>query len=157
LQTENLVTVSRGDAFFTTPRAGAGAPPAAALSVVAGDRAFAGTQARFALQCADGSARLLVAEGEVTAFSSSHQQPGQALVTVRPGDLPPPGALAAPPSPRVPHVLDWTHDLMAAAAPQLVPASPYDGGALVAVDANGQEAKLSLRKYHVDVHLEDGF
>src|SRR5207248_5356798 len=52
--------------------------------------------------------------------------------------------------------LDWTHDLMAADA-GLVPASSYDGGALIAVDANGQEAKLSLRTYTVDVHLEDGF
>ena len=46
---------------------------------------------------------------------------------------------------------------MAAAESPLVPASKYDGGALIAYDANGQEAKLSLRKYHVDVHLEDGF
>src|SRR5207302_7623725 len=28
---------------------------------------------------------------------------------------------------------------------------------LVAVDPYGQEAKLSLRKYHIDVHIEDGF
>ena len=46
---------------------------------------------------------------------------------------------------------------MAAAETPLVPASEYDGGALVAVDPYGQEAKLSLRNYHVDVHVEDGF
>ena len=60
-------------------------------------------------------------------------------------------------SPRLSHVLDWTRDLIAANEPALVPASSYEGGALIAVDTNGQEANLSLRKYHVDVHLEDGF
>src|SRR5207237_6472680 len=39
----------------------------------------------------------------------------------------------------------------------LVPGSAYAGGALLALDPNGQEAKLGLRKYHIDVHVEDGF
>jgi ferric-dicitrate binding protein FerR (iron transport regulator) len=59
--------------------------------------------------------------------------------------------------PRASHVLDWTRDLMAAAESPLVPASQYTGGALIAVDPYGQQAPLSLRKYHVDVHVEDGF
>ena len=46
---------------------------------------------------------------------------------------------------------------MAAAESPLVPASKHAGGALIAVDPDGQEAKLSLRKYHIDVHIEDGF
>ncbi len=46
---------------------------------------------------------------------------------------------------------------MAAAESPLVPGSEYAGGALIAVDPNGQEAKLELRKYHLDVHIEDGF
>src|SRR5262249_3964112 len=54
-------------------------------------------------------------------------------------------------------LLDWTRDLMAEAESPLVPASAYGGGALSAVDANGQEAKLSLREFNVDVHIEDGF
>jgi ferric-dicitrate binding protein FerR (iron transport regulator) len=58
---------------------------------------------------------------------------------------------------RASHVLDWTRDLMAEAESPLVPASKFAGGALIAVDAQGQEAKLSLRKFHVDVHIEDGF
>ncbi len=68
-----------------------------------------------------------------------------------------PQSSVASPSPRLSHVLDWTRDLVAASETPLVPASSYDGGALIAVDANGQEAKLSLRNYHVDVHIEDGF
>jgi tetratricopeptide (TPR) repeat protein len=58
---------------------------------------------------------------------------------------------------RVSHVLDWTRELMVAAESPLVPASEHAGGALVAVDPNGQETRLTIRKFHVDVHIEDGF
>ena len=60
-------------------------------------------------------------------------------------------------APRATHLLDWTRDLMAKAEPPLVPASRHAGGALITVDPSGQESRLSLRKYHVDVHIEDGF
>ena len=59
--------------------------------------------------------------------------------------------------PRATHVLDWARDLMAAAEPTLVPPSKYAGGALVAKDADGGQVDLSLRRFHVDVHVEDGF
>src|SRR5258708_10210670 len=39
----------------------------------------------------------------------------------------------------------------------LVPPSAHAGGSLVVRDPDGQEAKLTLRRYHVDVHVEDGF
>jgi len=68
-----------------------------------------------------------------------------------------PGAKAPQAAPRVSHVLDWTRELMIAAESPLVPASQHAGGALVAVDPNGQETRLTMRKYHVDVHIEDGF
>jgi len=61
------------------------------------------------------------------------------------------------PARRASHELEWTRDLMIAAATPLVPAGQFNGGALVAVDPYGQEAKLSLVKMHVDVHIEDGF
>ena len=60
-------------------------------------------------------------------------------------------------APRATHVLDWTRELMEAAQSPLVPSSKYAGGALLAIDPNGQEVKLTLRKFHVDVHIEDGF
>lgn len=60
-------------------------------------------------------------------------------------------------SPRVANALEWTRDLMITAESPLVPAGKYSGGSLVAVDPYGQEAKLALVKYHVDVHIEDGF
>jgi hypothetical protein len=66
-------------------------------------------------------------------------------------------ANAVTPTPRLSYLLDWTRDLVAAATPPLVPPSPHSGGALVAVDPQGRSANLSLRKYHLDVHIEDGF
>jgi thioredoxin-like negative regulator of GroEL len=53
--------------------------------------------------------------------------------------------------------LDWTRDLMASADTPLVPKSAHTGGSLLAIDPDGQEMKLGLRKYHIDVHIEDGF
>jgi tetratricopeptide (TPR) repeat protein len=61
------------------------------------------------------------------------------------------------PLPRASYALNWTRELMVAAESPLVPASDYGGGALIAIDPRGQEAKLSLRKYNIDVHIEDGF
>ena len=58
---------------------------------------------------------------------------------------------------RASHVLYWTRELMAAAESPLIPASDYGGGALVAVDPNGQQTKLSLRNYGIDVYIKDGF
>ena len=53
--------------------------------------------------------------------------------------------------------LSWTRELRNAAVGGWVPASEHAGGSIITVDPAGQEMKLSLRKYHVDVHIEDGF
>src|SRR5262249_13609226 len=68
-----------------------------------------------------------------------------------------PGDSAPAPAPRASHTLDWTRELMAAAESPPVPASKHAGGALLAIDPNGQQVQLTLRKYHIDVHIEDGF
>lgn len=60
-------------------------------------------------------------------------------------------------TPRFTHVLDWTRELVAAAQSPLVPKSKHAGGALICVDPHGQETRLELRKFHVDVHIENGF
>ncbi|MCE9555693.1 MAG: FecR domain-containing protein [Planctomycetes bacterium] len=60
-------------------------------------------------------------------------------------------------APRLAELLYWTRDLMAAAEPVLVPASSYAGGAVTVKSSTGAEEPLSLRRYHVDVHIEDGF
>jgi ferric-dicitrate binding protein FerR (iron transport regulator) len=58
---------------------------------------------------------------------------------------------------RASDALAWTRDLRIAADLPLVPASKHAGGALIVRDPNGQEASLTLRKFHIDVHVEDGF
>jgi ferric-dicitrate binding protein FerR (iron transport regulator) len=68
-----------------------------------------------------------------------------------------PGAKKAASAPRASHLLEWMRPLMAAAEAALVPVSKYMGGALIALDPNGQEVQLSLRKYHIDVFIEDGY
>ncbi|NLS94449.1 MAG: hypothetical protein GXX96_20015, partial [Planctomycetaceae bacterium] len=55
------------------------------------------------------------------------------------------------------HLIDWTRDLVTAYQSPIVPASNYSGGALVAKRPDGQEASLSMRRYKVDVYIEDGF
>lgn len=61
------------------------------------------------------------------------------------------------PAPRVSYALDWTKELLAEVESPLVPKSKHGGGSLIAVDPWGQEVNLSLRKFHIDVHIEDGF
>lgn len=53
--------------------------------------------------------------------------------------------------------LAWTRDLMTAASASIVPPSRHSGGSVISIDPSGQEMKMSLRRYHVDVHIEDGF
>lgn len=91
---------------------------------------------------------IIVASGEVQVAEKQPIRAGQQLSpqTDRPES-----------APRVSHHLAWTRDLMAEADSPLVPASQYAGGRVIVRDADGQEAQLSLRKYHIDVHIEDGF
>ena len=60
-------------------------------------------------------------------------------------------------APRASEALSWTRELMAARIVPLIPPSKHRGGSLIVVDTEGQEMRLSLRKFHVDVHIEDGF
>ena len=57
--------------------------------------------------------------------------------------------------PRPSQELQWTEPLVDDAL--LVPASRSGGGKLVAKDPQGNDAKIVLRRFHVDVHIEDGF
>lgn len=66
-----------------------------------------------------------------------------------------PGKDETEPLPRASHLLTWTKELHETSP--LVPASHFAGGTLRAADADGQQAKIELRKYHIDVHIEDGF
>jgi hypothetical protein len=107
------------------------------------------TGTKFAIETGQKGDQVLVTQGSVRI--NGLEQPVVAGQLLAPGSNKPQSA------PRVSHELDWTRDLMTAAETRLVPEGNYDGGALLAVDPYGQEAKLSLVKYHIDVHIEDGF
>src|SRR5207253_2850456 len=91
----------------------------------------------------------LVTQGKVKVSDVPAEIPAGQQVT--------PGAKQVTVAPRASHVLDWLKPLVAAADAPLVPAGKHDGGCLIALDPNGQEINLSMRKYHIDVHIEDGF
>jgi ferric-dicitrate binding protein FerR (iron transport regulator) len=120
------------------------------FTVHAGNRAVKALGTKFAVGKDAQGTRVLVTQGKVQI--SGFDQPIAAGTQVLDLDKGNPE-----PAPRASHTLDWTKELMAAADSPLVPESKYSGGALIAVDSDGQEAKLTLRRYYVDVHIEDGF
>jgi hypothetical protein len=122
---------------------------AAAFVVQTAQRQVAALGTKFAVRAGAAGTGVVVTQGKVKVNDSD--------VLLLAGQQLDPGADQPVPAPRASHLLDWTRELMAAAESPLVPTSKYGGGALIAVDPNGQEAKLTLRKYHVDVHIEDGF
>jgi len=65
-------------------------------------------------------------------------------------------ALEARRAQRFTHLVSWTRDLVGGAAPLPAANRPPASGEVVAVDPYGQEARLSVRRLHVDVHIEDG-
>ncbi|MBL8793243.1 MAG: FecR domain-containing protein [Planctomycetia bacterium] len=104
---------------------------------------------RFSVRAEDGGPRVVVTQGTVQVSGlGSLLHAGQQLA---------PGGREVSTAPRASYLLDWTRELLAAAESALVPKSEHCGGSLVALDPNGQQAKLSLRQYRVDVHIEDGF
>ena len=140
------VTLRRGEIYVEVAQ-----DPAAARFIVNTPRKqMIALGTKFDVCVAPASAELQVTQGKVQV--SDRQSPvlaGQQLTLDGSADI-----SAAP---RATHTIHWTRDLMAATRGPLVPGSRYSGGSLVALDSQGQETRLSLRKYHVDVHIEDGF
>src|SRR5262249_14395966 len=113
------------------------------------NREVAALGTRFAVQAQKEGTGVVVTQGKVKVSGLEG--------VVQAGQQVEPGAKNIAPAPRASHVLDWTRELMAAAESPLVPGAKHGGGALIAVDPFGQEVTLSLRKYKIDVHIEDGF
>jgi len=137
------IDLERGEVFVEV------AKDAGAFLVHTPTREVTATGTKFAVRSAAAGTSVVVAQGtvEVSGIAGALTA-GQQLAF---------GDIAASSSPRASHEIEWTRELMAAAESPLVPASKYAGGSLVAVDPYGEQAKLSLRKYHIDVHIEDGF
>jgi ferric-dicitrate binding protein FerR (iron transport regulator)/tetratricopeptide (TPR) repeat protein len=155
LEADRRVLLTQGEVFVeVAPRpsgeVGRPAPSAGATFVVkAPGRQATALGTKFAVRADKAGADVVVTQGQVRIsdldrplfagqeLAAAHKEPSAA--------------------PRASHQLAWTKELMEEAESPLVPASDYGGGALVAVNPYGQESRLSLRKYHVDVHIEDGF
>jgi tetratricopeptide (TPR) repeat protein len=148
LDAERHVTLAAGEVFVeVTPREQAG--DRATFVVQTAKREVFALGTKFAVRADDTGTGVLVTQGKVKV--NGIETPilsGQQLA---------PDSDKQTPAPRASHVLDWTKELMTAAESPLVPGSQYSGGALIAVDPYGQQAKLSLRKVHVDVYIQDGF
>ncbi len=143
LDSERTVQLDRGEVFVEVAPHG----PDAGFVVKTADRQVHALGTKFEVRADGKQTSVVVTQGKVQVSGMKDAlAAGQALT-----------AKGVEPAPRASHLLDWTRDLMTAAESPLVPASAHQGGSLVAVDANGQEAKLSLRRFTVDVYIEDGF
>lgn len=119
------------------------------LTLQTPDRTVTALGTRLAVEVAGGKTGVWVTQGKVAIDGvSAPLYAGEQLL---------PSASTATAMPRATAVLDWTKDLVAASASPLVPATKNAGGALTVVGGDGQEFRLELRKFHVDVHIEDGF
>lgn len=127
------------------------------------DRTITALGTKFAVRHDNQDASVVVTQGKVIAQENQSNsdstafeiRAGQQLLTSnQPQQASQPAVV---PAPRADHALAWARDLMLAAHSPLVPKSEHAGGALVCIDPFGQQAKLSLRKYHVDVFVQDGF
>ena len=132
--------------------------------VEAPDRSVTALGTKFAVKAAPKrETEVLVTQGEVAASGlGASIESGTELVTLADAFASTeaetqPAGLAVQQAPRASEALSWTRELMAASFISIVPASKHRGGSLIVVDTEGQEMRLSLRKFHIDVHIEDGF
>jgi tetratricopeptide (TPR) repeat protein len=122
---------------------------ASSFVVKTANRELTATGTHFAVEADAKAAGLVVTQGKVAVKGIDTE--------IAAGQQVAPGDSAITSAPRASHTLAWTRDLMAASETPMVPACQHGGGELIALDPQGQEIKLALRQYHIDVHIEDGF
>ena len=109
---------------------------------------------KFVVKTQEEATRVVVTQGKVQVSGVEEVIPaGQELIA----DLNESKSAELRPAKRSAYVVEWVKDLMAAVGSIVVPTSGHAGGTVTVVDPNGQEMKLSLRKFHVDAHIEEGF
>lgn len=109
---------------------------------------------KFVVKANEQSTNVIVTQGKVQVSGVGPIiAAGQELIA----DLLDSSSFQVRPARRSAYVVQWVRDLMTAANSFVVPTSEHSGGTITVIDPQGQEMKLSLRKYHVDVHIEDGF
>lgn len=108
---------------------------------------------KFVVKAQGRATNVVVTQGKVAVSGFGPVIPaGRELVA----DLTELGSAELRPARRSAYVVEWVKDLMAAGS-MVIPSSEHSGGTITVLDPQGQEMKLSLRKFHVDVHIEDGF
>lgn len=151
LTTSRTVTLHRGQLFVeVTPANISGQGP---FVVETPDRSVTALGTKFAVSTDDKKTEVLVTQGKVKVSGIPKVINGGQFAAAEDKD----SDVTVDAAPRASQSLSWTRELIAAAETSLVPRSEHDGGSLVVVDPSGQEMKLSLRKFHVDAHIEDGF
>lgn len=151
LTANRTVSLHRGQLFVeVTPASAAGQQP---FIVETPDRSVTALGTKFAVSTGDQDTEVLVTQGRVRISGSEDLVTGGQVATAKEKEA----DVTIDASPRASQALSWTRELIAAAEPPLIPQNEHEGGSLVVVDPSGQETKLSLRKFHVDAHLEDGF
>jgi hypothetical protein len=135
--------LSRGEVFVQSA-AGKLAP---GLTVRTPKRTVQASDSRFLVRASDAGTAVAVATGSIKVQGLEAPLGAGQLLAEK--------AERPQRAPRLSHLVAWTRQLRQAAP--LVPASEHQGGTLIARDPDGQEAKLELRRYHIDVHVEDGF
>jgi hypothetical protein len=98
-----------------------------------------------------GETRAAVAQGAVTL---SGRGGSVALRAGQQGILTSDRAPTRQPAPRLSYLVSWAKEALS--QEDLLVKKPEAESGLIAVDPWGQEVRLTLRKYHVDVYIEDG-
>jgi ferric-dicitrate binding protein FerR (iron transport regulator) len=148
------LSLRRGEIYVeVAASAAAGGPEPFTVNTPAHGLVALGT--RFEVRVDPDETSLLVTQGKVQVDGMAVPVSAGQQVTLGPAATEEPATVS--PAPRTTHAIDWTRELLEAARSPLVPAGKYSGGALVAADPSGAAAEISLRKYHVDVFIEDGF
>jgi hypothetical protein len=140
------VRIEHGEVYVEAAPARKGKPP---FCIKTPSRDVTALGTHFLVKAQAGGTGVLVTQGKVKLSDVAEK--------VQAGQQVHPGARKIEIAPRASMVLGWARELMARAESALVPASKYAGGALVAQGPAGQEIDLVLRRYHIDVHIEDGF
>ena len=148
LDADRRLTLSRGEVFVeVAPRTTGSRRDRFMVRTPQREVIALGT--RFAVRAGRAGTGVLVTQGKVEVSGLDRVLvAGQQLAA---------GSVEVSPAVRASHALAWTRDLLARTQTALVPASAYRGGALIATGPDGRPSRLSLRRYHIDVHIEDGF
>ena len=150
------IKLLQGEVFVeVVPQAASGSRPKSAerFVVETARREVTALGTKFVVKAQGEATNVVVTQGKVAVSGFDQVIPaGQELIA----DQTESHLAELRPAKRSAYVVEWVKDLMAANS-MIVPPSEHSGGTITVVDPQGQEMKLSLRKFHVDVHIEDGF